>query len=107
MGRPCQRQKRERPPSSLEGIGELRYDVPQQPVPLWQTAQFYTFTADSAGALTVDIDSTFASGVSGIDLLVRVYDANGTAIGLNNDPTSLDPGSTALSEPRLDMTLPG
>jgi hemolysin activation/secretion protein len=30
--------------SCIEGIGELRYDVPQQPVPLFQTAQLYTFT---------------------------------------------------------------
>jgi hemolysin activation/secretion protein len=30
--------------SCIEGIGELRYDVPQQPVPIFQTAQLYTFT---------------------------------------------------------------
>jgi hemolysin activation/secretion protein len=30
--------------SCIEAIGELRYDVPQQPLPLSQTAQLYTFT---------------------------------------------------------------
>jgi hemolysin activation/secretion protein len=30
--------------SCIEGIGELRYDVPQQPLPLFQSAQLYTFT---------------------------------------------------------------
>ncbi len=30
--------------SCIEAIGELRYDVPQQPVPLAQTSQLYTFT---------------------------------------------------------------
>jgi hemolysin activation/secretion protein len=30
--------------SCIETIGELRYDVPQQPVPLARTAQIYTFT---------------------------------------------------------------
>jgi len=30
--------------SCFEGVGELRYDVPQQPLPLWQSAQLYTFS---------------------------------------------------------------
>jgi hemolysin activation/secretion protein len=30
--------------SCLEAIGELRYDVPAQPLPLWQTAQVYAFS---------------------------------------------------------------
>jgi hemolysin activation/secretion protein len=30
--------------SCIEAIGEFRYDVPQQPVALFQTAQLYTFT---------------------------------------------------------------
>ena len=30
--------------SCIEAIGELRYDIPLQPVPLAQTAQLYTFT---------------------------------------------------------------
>lgn len=60
------------------------------------TLDFYTFTAPASGRIFIDIDNSFAA-----DLLVRLLDADGNTIAVNDDGEIIDPGSANVLDPYL------
>ncbi|MFN3814757.1 M10 family metallopeptidase C-terminal domain-containing protein [Brevundimonas sp.] len=64
------------------------------------TYEWYRFTAGANETVTIDID-----GTSGIDAVVRIYDAAGRPLAQNDDGP-VDVGSTVRQDSFLSFTLP-
>ena len=64
--------------------------------------RMYAVTVDAAGIVgTFDIDHTLSS----LDTVVRLYDANGVLLALNDDETTLDTGSVVKTDSLLQYTF--
>jgi serralysin len=64
------------------------------------THEWYRFTADAGETVTVDVD-----GTTGIDTVIRIYDANGNPLAQNDDGP-LDVGSGVRQDSFLSFTVP-
>ncbi|MFN4297559.1 MAG: M10 family metallopeptidase C-terminal domain-containing protein [Brevundimonas sp.] len=64
------------------------------------THEWYRFTAGAGETVTIDID-----GTSGLDTVVRIYDAAGRPLAQNDDGP-VDVGSTVRQDSFLSFTLP-
>lgn len=60
------------------------------------TMDFYAFTAPASGRIFIDIDNSFAA-----DLLVRLLDADGNTVAVNDDGEIIDPGTANVLDPYL------
>lgn len=64
---------------------------------------YYTFYANAGDVLTVDIDNGIG-GAQSVDTLIAIFDSSDShsILRLNDDATSLDPGSISTRDSRID-----
>jgi hypothetical protein len=70
-----------------------------------QDVDFFRFEANAGDAVTIMINNGMG-GVKDNDTTLTLLDANGAIVAWNDDPTTVNPGSTGIEDARIEFRIP-
>ena len=85
--------------SSVNGVIGTNFGMAVQDV------DFFRFEANAGDSVTIMINNGMG-GLKDNDTTLTLLDANGNILAFNDDPATVNPGSTGIEDARINFTIP-